>query len=247
MFKTFDIKTYPQLNFALGSVNTLLVIGTLTLSYFLVLTPQDVARIDKLLEFVTQGKIFDLVSLLVVAMLWGWICTHFFRLHDRIHEPYIRMWRSQYDADFVLRSLLSDVRGSIPEEFFSRAYHDKRIRRRLMQRLFYNFIGDETTTAKGRRLFFYTEMWKYWTLALADLYAFASLIAFSVYHWATSTTMAPGLVLFLVLTLVVARMVSNSVLNNAHEITEEQIAAVKKTHAGELQDEVIAISTDIGL
>ena len=49
MFSSFEIKTYPQLNFALGLVNALLLATFLVGAYFLMLTPQHVRTVDDVL------------------------------------------------------------------------------------------------------------------------------------------------------------------------------------------------------
>ena len=245
MFTTFELKSYPQLNFALGAVNALLLLGGLLLGFHLVLAPADQLSAQNAVRYLTAGKVNDVVPLSFIAILWVWIATIFFRLHDRIHEPHLRKWRSGYDADFILRALCRDIVG-ISEEFFSRACADHRMRNRMMQRLFYNFIGDDTTTASGRRIFFYTEMWKFWSFALLDLYSTVFIIGASVYLILQKSMLSPSLMLAIIVLIVFSRVMQNKILDAAHEVTEEQIAAVKRNHADALRTEVISIATDIG-
>jgi len=247
MFASFEIKSYPQLNFALGVVNALLLGICLAGAYFIILTPEHAKSIDEALSFVKNSWMVHMVSVVGVSGIWGWIATHFLRLHDRLHEPHIRKWRAIYDADFILRSLLSEFAGSISQEMFARAYSDKRVCRKAMQRLFYNFVGDETETASGRRMFFYTVMWRYWSLAMLDLYATGILIIGLLYHTITGSSPNPSFFLSVAAILLVARMVANPLLDEAHEITDEQIAAIKSKHGVELRKEAISLTTDLGL
>ena len=247
MFSSFEIKTYPQLNFALGLVNALLLATFLVGAYFLMLTPQHVRTVDDVLSFINRGKILDVVSIGAMACLWGWIATYFLRLHDRLHEPRIRKWRAMYNADFILRSLLADSGGIFSQELFDRAYADKRICNKLMQRIFYNFMGDETQTAPGSRMFFYAVMWKYWSLALVDLYAIFTLLAGCAYGIIFHTKLNPWLIGIAVLMSVFSRMMSNKVLDEARGITVEQIAAIKSHHGKELLQEATAVATELCL
>jgi hypothetical protein len=247
MFTSFEIKSYPQLNFALGAVNSLLLGSCLVTTYLMVLTPEHAKSVDSVLSLITKSRIADTISVVGVSCIWGWIATHFLRLHDRLHEAHIRKWRAVYDADFILRSLLSELSGAISQEIFTRAYYDKRVCRKAMQRLFYNFVGDEAETAPGRRMFFYTVMWKYWSLALLDLYATATLVAGLLYHVITASRPNPLFFLTVAVALLVARVAANPILDEAHEITEEQIAAIKNKHGTELRREAINITTDLGL
>ena len=247
MFGSFEIKTYPQLNFALGMVNAVFLAVCLVVAYFFVFTPQHVALIDKELSNLMQSQIGRNISIAVIACIWGWIATTFLRLHDCLHEPHFRKWRASYDADFILRALLSEIGGGISQDLFARAYHNRRERDKLMQKLFYDFVGDEADTAKGRRLFFYTVMWKYWSLALLDLYVTALLLGAAIYHIVCSTPAKPGFVLTGIITILICRVWSNRLLDEAHKITEDQITAIKEQHAAELKKAAISVATDMGL
>ena len=248
MFGSFEIKSYPQLNFALGAVNVILLLACFAGVYYLVLIPEHVDHIDKLRPFAAQASnAISIAGISCLSCLWGWIATHFLRLHDRVHEPHIRKWRASYDADFILRSLLSDFAGGISQDIFVRAYHDKRTCRTLMERLFYKFVGDETETAAGKRMFFYTAMWKYWSLALLDLHASATLVFIGIYHLVTSSHPKAVLLFIAVTAILVSRIMSNWLLDEAHEITEEQIVAIKTNHAAALHREATSIATDLGM
>jgi hypothetical protein len=163
-------------------------------------------------------------------VLWAWVATQFLRLHDRLYDPIIRDWRTIYDSDFILRSLLHRHGPDVPEEFFGRAYADRRARTKFLQQLFYDFIGDETETAKGRRQFFYAEMARYWSLGLVDIYSTAGLFGFATYALVAHVALSPWLVTIGVAGATIARIYSNSVLHAAHEITADQIAAIVRIH-----------------
>jgi len=246
MFNTFEIKSYPQLQFALGAVNFMILSFLCIVSYFFVITPSHVKIINDILDFLSKNKILSLIPVGILVVIWGWISTHFLRLHDRICEPYLFRWRAIYDADFILRALLYDISGSISCDIYERAYVDKRICEKLMQRLFYNFVGDETTTAQGRRLFFYTVMWKYWSLALLDLYAVVFLLFLSAYHIVTKSSPNPVVLGIIIMLSLITRITSKRSLDEAHKITIEQIASIKKEHAEELRKEALSVATELG-
>jgi hypothetical protein len=163
------------------------------------------------------------------------LATDILKLHDRVHEPYIRKWRAGYDADFVLRAVLHDFAYKVPQSLFDVVYSSRGFRRKVMQRLFYDYVGDETTTAQGRRLFFYTEMARYWSLALVDLYTVVGAVAFAGYGILTRTSPPPGVYAFLILTGFISRIYSNHPLDSAREITVEQVIAVMKHHKEEIE------------
>lgn len=233
MLSTFEIKSYKQLELLLGFMNTVLVVALLLVMYFHVLTTLHRTTIDSMITVVSNQKIWALVPLGVLAILWAWIATQILRLHDRVHEPRIRKWRATYDADFVLRALVHKFNAPVAAGLFERAYSDKRLRGKLMQRLFYNFIGDETKTAEGRRVFFYSEMGKYWTMGLAAVYCFVALLVYGCYGLVVGTALPSGVVLAIAILLLFAEIYSNHVLDSAHNITLDQVSAVYNTHRDE--------------
>jgi hypothetical protein len=247
MIKSFEIKSYPQLQFFLGAVNAVLLSLSLLVAYWIVLKQSDQVAADALIAKISSTRMVALLPLAALALVWAWVATNLLRLHDRVHEPWIRAWRASYDSDFILRSLLRTCQIKAPAELFERAYADKRLRGKFMQRLFYNFVGDETETAEGRRLFFYSEMARYWTLALVDLYVLSCLLLFGVYGALSGTLLNPLLVLCLTLVGIAARMVSNRALISAHDLSVEQVEAIRRDHAGALEAELEKILTEQGL
>jgi len=237
MFGSFEVKSYNQLRFYLGVANSFLMFVLLLLSYELVLTENHKQAVDTGLGALHIHPLLSGLSILaMLSGLWGWLSTIVLRLHDRVHEPWIRKWRAGYDADFILRTLCHGQSANISPDLFERAYADKRICRKLMQRLFYSFAGDCTSGSEGRRMFFYTAMWKYWTAALCDLYCLVGITLLAVYHISASSRLSPSLVLGLCAVILISRVFMNSVLDEAHEITLDQIHNIR-THCKEQFEE----------
>jgi hypothetical protein len=247
MFSSFEIKSYQQLNFALGIINAICFAAGVLVAYFFVLTPQHVVIIDKLILEASNKKIISGISVSAVLLLWGWIATILLRFHDRIHEPHIRKWRAVYDTDFILRKLLAGIDGGISPELFRRAYNNRKDRDKILQRVFYNFIGDETDIVAGRRLFFYTKMWQYWSAAIFDFYITVFLILYAIYEICVARMFNPWLVLICMCLITLSRIFSNRCLDEAHAITEDQIDAIKDKKAHELRTAAISVATDMGL
>lgn len=247
MLSTFELKSYKQLELLLGFMNTVLVVALLLVMYFRVLTAPHRVAIDSMITAVSDQKIWALAPLGAIAILWAWTATQILRLHDRVHEPLIRKWRASYDADFILRALVLTFNVAVPTGLFERAYAEKRLRDKLMQRLFYNFIGDETKIAEGRRVFFYGEMGRYWTVSLLALYCFLALITYGVYALFVGTSLSAGTVLIIAFFLLGSEMYSNLVLDSAHAITLDQVAAVWKTHPDEWRTALSDVLAEEGI
>jgi hypothetical protein len=246
MFASFEVKSYNQLRFYLALANSCLVFVLLFLAYELVLTERHRETIIGALEVLRVHPLLSGLPLLAgLSGFWGWASTILLRLHDRIHEPWIRKWRAGYDADFILRSLCYKHADNISPDLFERAYVDKRVRRKLMQRLFYAFAGDCTSGHEGSRTFFYTVMWRYWFMALCDLHSLLAIVVFAVYHLAVDSAMSPGLTVGLSATLLVSRAVSNRFLDDAHEITLNQVHDIRTRDQKQFDDELKAVAKEL--
>lgn len=246
MFKSFEVKSYNQLRFYLGLANSVGAFLLLLLAYSFVLTPDHTETILRALEKLRAHPFLSAVpASLVLSGFWGWFSTIVLRLHDRVHEPWIRKWRASYDADFILRGLCYDQSNNVSSDLFERAYTDKRVCRKLMQRLFYNFAGDSTCTREGSRAFFYTVMWKYWFAALCDLYSVSGIVLFGAYHIWSGSRMSAGLVFGLCLVQLVCRIFSNRFLDEAHEITLSQIHGVRTEKDEEFQNELEKVGKEL--
>lgn len=247
MFNSFELKSYAHLQFALGLLNTFLIMTLFTVLYHYVLIPEDIAWIDALLAKLKLDHILSGVPVsLAVAGFWGWVSTVLFRFHDRIHEPYITKWRAWYDTDFILRGLCYGFSTFISPDLFEKAYQDKRVRDKLMNRLFYKFAGDYVPTQEGKRVFFYTTAWNYWSIALIDFYSLLALISMSVYCMTTSANVNPSLVLVLITLVILTRIVANRLIDQAHSITVEQIHIIKTSHAVDLSDAATNVAKELG-
>jgi|GEM_PF-4120572 len=226
MLETFEVKSYKQLEQWLGFFNIVFTVALVIGFYFGVATPIHKTIIDKYLA----SKLWTIIPLFGVALCWAWVATQILRLHDKIYEPIIRKWRAIYEADFILRALVIRFGITPPISLFEKAYDDKRLRRKLMQRLFYDFIGDETTTATGKRIFFYSEMARYWVMGLASVYCFIALISYGLYTAILIATIKPCVIICTGFVLLLSQIYSNHVLDTAHEISAEQVSAVYVKH-----------------
>lgn len=247
MFTSFEIKSYPQLQFALGIFNTFLVVLVFITFYQCVLIPDHIKIVDNLLARAKLDQIISGVPVLLgLAGLWGWLSAIVFRFHDRIHEPRITKWRAWYDADFILRALCYGFSSFFSPDLFERAYEDKRVGDKLMSRLFYHFAGDSISTLEGKRIFFYTIMWKYWSIALLDLYSTFALVAMLTYCLYTKSNVQtiPALVLIALVTL--SRIIAHHFIDEAHSITLEQIHAIKTGQADDLRTAATEVARELG-
>jgi hypothetical protein len=238
MFSSFEIKNYNQLQFALGLTNTVLAGSLLLGVYFYALLPDHAQAVDATIKKLASNKILvSLPILMVVSGVWGWLSTVLLRIHDRWHEPWIRKWRAGYEADFILRGLCYDGARFISRDLFERAYDDKRVRSKVIQRLFYNFIGDEAKLADGRRLFFYACMWKYWTLSLVEIYLTLFLFITLVYRYSAGGALAaPWLILLIAFAgAFLARVLQNLSIDEAHKITIEQMDIIRREKAKDFE------------
>ena len=171
MLKSFEIKSYPQLNFMLGLVNGFLAFALLAIARFAVLSPAHGQGLDDVFKELVDNPVLASLGLFaLLAVLWAWVSTTFLRIHDRIHEPHLVKWRAGYDSDIILRGLCNDYPDVVSSDLFERAYWDKRVRSKLMQRLFYCFVGDAKPPHEELRIRFYTAISKYWTLVTVEVY-----------------------------------------------------------------------------
>jgi hypothetical protein len=249
MFDSFEIKSYPQLNFTLSIVNGFLLFVTLVIARFAVLSFEHRQALGSVLDRLINNPWIELSASLglfaLLAVLWGWVSTTFIRVHDRIHEPFFVKWRAGYDTDLILRSLCYDQSVAVSPELFERAYSDKRIRGKLMQRLFYCFGGD-AEPHEGLRIRFYTAITKYWVLATVEIYALLALVVFSSYHIATLTTPSPYVVLIITAFFVLARICANRVLDEVRPITAEQVGAIRRDDAAQLSENLAEVAREFG-
>ena len=246
MLQSFEIKSYNQLRFCLGLANSLFAFLLFLACYELSLADAQRQALVKMLEAMRVHPLLSRISVfLVMSAAWGWLSTVVLRLHDRVHEPWIRKWRAGYDADFILRTLCSVRSANISPDLFERAYTDKRICRKLMQRLFYRFAGDSVSSHEGSRVFFYTVMWKYWTAALCDLYCLVGMLFFALYHTISRSVMSPALMLVLTVMMLVSRLWSNAFLDEAHELSLNQIHAIRTDNAEDLESEMKAVAMEL--
>jgi hypothetical protein len=228
MLSTFETKTYPQLQFLLGVANFFLVILFLVLGFFNVLTIAHRAAISALCS---DLKFLVTISVItsVFAVIWAWISTVYLRFHDRVHEPCIRKWRAWYDIDYIVRSLCASVDNNISPEFYERAFYNKRERDKVMQRTFYDFIGDYVTAQDGKRVYFYTKVSRYWVTSLIHFYAFISLLVYCVYCLINKAAPPLALIIGLIVIIVICEALMNTFLDKCRTVTSEQIISIKNT------------------
>jgi len=205
--------------------------------------------IDNFIDIMTKNKLFSLLGkvliITIISIIWGWLSTIVLRIHDRIHEPYIRKWRAGYDADFILRGVSYEFNQNIRPDIFERAYVDKRICKKMMENMFYKYCGDYISKGEGQRVFFYTIMWKYWSFALCDFYSMLGLLFYAAYHIWQKTQFNPYLVAFLTISILLSRIILNKLIDEAHSITAAQIYRIRTESRDSLEKRVKTLGDEL--
>ena len=239
MLNVFEVKSYSQLQFRIGIVNTIFVFILIIILQMSVLTDSHTQMFDDFVSRTKANKLLgQVLTVTIISIVWGWLSTIVLRIHDRIHEPYIRKWRAGYDADFILRGVSYEFNQNISPDIFEIAYVDKRICKKMMQNMFYKYCGDYISKGEGQRVFFYTTMWKYWSFALCDFYSMLGLLFYAAYHIWQKTRFNPYLVTFLTISILLSRFIMNKLLDEAHSITASQIYQIRTENRGSLEEGV---------
>lgn len=246
MIKGFEIKNYQQHNFFLGVFNGLCAFGVISLARYYVLTPTHARVLTDLLAKTGAPLATSLGLGVALAVIFGWISTSVLRLHDRVHEPHLVKWRAAYDSDYILRSLCYDLSHLVSPDLFERAYDESRVRFKMMQRLFYNFVGDAQPPYEGLRRMFYTQILKYWVFATIEVYCLVGLIGFSVYRIRVGTDSFAWAVLIVSVLYVISRWAGNRVIDAVRPITTEQINVIRREQPEELESNLIAVASELG-
>jgi hypothetical protein len=245
MMQIFEIKNYQQHNSWLMVFNAVCAFGVLLLARYCILTPAHAQALRGLLARTGNASVASWSLNAVLAAIFGWFSTNVLRLHDRVHEPHLVKWRAGYDTDFILRSLSYDLTAHVSPDLFERAYHDGRIRYKMMQRLFYNFVGDDHPPYTGLRRRFYTQIFNYWVFATLEVYCLAALVLFSAYRIWVGTDPFAWAVLTTAVLYVISRVAGNRVIDAVCPITTEQISVIQGEQSEELESNLIALADEL--
>jgi len=246
MIKGFEIKNYQQHNFFLAVFNTMYAFGMIALARYRVLTPAHAQALTDLLGKTGVPVVTSLGLGMTLAFIFGWVSTNVLRLHDRVHEPHLVKWRAGYDTDYILRGLCYDLSHLVSPDLFERAYGESRVRFKMMQRLFYNFIGDSQPPYEGLRGILYTHMLKYWAFATLEIYCLTGLIGFSIYRIRVATDPFAWAVLIASGLYVMSRWAANRAVDGVRPVTTEQVHVIRKEQAAELESNLIAVADELG-
>lgn len=231
-----EIRNYQHHNSWLMFVNGVCAFLVLVLARHFVLTR---AHIEALRDFLTRNKIPPGVAswsaIVFLAAVFGYVLTNMLRIHDRLHEPLLVKWRAGYDTDLIIRGLCFGMSDLVSRDFFERAYEQRRVRSKAMQRLFYHFVGDDKEPYTGLRRRFYTRSFNYWVYATVEVYALAALTGFSLYRILAAADTFAGAVFITALAYLVSRLAGNRVIDALRPITSEQIYAIVTDQSEDLK------------
>jgi hypothetical protein len=245
----FETKSYNDLRKTIYWANVILAAGFLIFLYLVVLVPNHKHAMEVFFQTLRLNPVLNmLVTVAVLAGVWGYLTTFLFRLHDRVYEPRLVNWRASYEADFILRSLCWAHCQSVSPRLFIDAFEDAKKRHAFMQRLFYKFVGDQKPAHQELLERFYTSIRNYWVLVLAETYCIGLLTASIVYLCFFSPSMPPFRPLLgVVVAAIGLRVWSNHYLPKIRLITIEQIHAILEEHEQEFESELDSILDEYGL
>ncbi len=234
----FEAKNYNDLRKTLVFANIVLAAGWLALIYAFVLLPRHKLAFQGVFSALKLDPFWgSIITISLIAGVWGFATTFLFRLHDRLYEPHLVSWRAAYETDFILRSLAVAYPQSVPERFFERAFDDETLRARCMQRLFYRFTGDSKTPHQELLERFYATIQNYWLVVLAEVYCLAFLIFAAVYSYFAGQASPPYRTWIAVLLAAIGlRIWSNHYLPKIRPITSEQVYVVLQEHRDEFNE-----------
>lgn len=239
----FQARSYNDVRTTISGANVTFVVAFLILTYLFVLTPSHKQAFADTLEAIRLDPVIgSVITIGLLAAVWGYLTTALIRLHDRLYEPHLVDWRASYDTDFILRSLCFPYPHRVSPRFFHKAFSDKGARHAFMQRLFYKFVGDTKGPHAELLERFYTVIRNYWLLVLAEVYCLGFLIVAMIYYYAAGhpspPLMTPLTVLIVSLFL---RIWANRYLPSIRPITIEQVGAILHEHRGDFEKELDSV------
>ena len=235
--RMFEAKSYNDLRNTFAGANGVFAAVWVILFYETSLVREQRAIFQGILSGIRLDPLLgSILSVALVAGVWGFLTTFLLRLHDRLYEPHLVSWRASYETDYILRALSATYPGRVPEPFFERAHGDQSARTKFMQRLFYKFTGDAKLPHQELLERFYTTIRNYWLLVLAETYCLAFMILSLIYCFLAGQTDAPYRSWASVLIVaILLRVWSNRYLQQIRPITAEQINVVLDEHPEEFR------------
>jgi len=229
----FEAKTYNDIRKVLRYANCLFVLIFLILSYQYLLIDEHKKKTSDFILELKMNPFIGIVSIsLLTSTILGYVSTDILRLHDRIYEPFLTKWRDAYDSDFILRSICWNFSNLVNKKMFEKAFHNKSFRDKAMSLLFYKYVGDYAKEHISELTRFYTIIRNYWLYVLIELYSYFSIIIFAMYS-ILFKKVSSSIYLFIIIFLGIGiffRIIANLHLNNARNITSNQIDFILHDH-----------------
>lgn len=115
----------------------------------------------------------------------SWILIFIFEIHDKWYDRHFVKWRIKYDIDFIIPTLIRPFFNKIHKDFFEICEKDREKRFRIMELIFYEFVGDhvgENKIKKTKIVRFCESSQKYWITQINEIVIiFFILINFLIY------------------------------------------------------------------